>query len=965
MIGLARARRGGLARPLLTVLGLLLLAGYVLVSDGSRLLAKEHDGEVGPRECVIHPTLICVGNVGISGLGTSLTAGSSYDFNVDFTNVVSTTTSDYTMKVTVPSSAPIGFNNNCSSKSKSKPFRPSLSTHTEPVKLYACRWSSNASITVRAILSHSGEAFSESTQAVTVSATNPGQVTGVSVSRSGERGIKVTWSKPTWDGGTNLTGYHVQHNEGTSGWPATADTVTPGSATTHTIQGIFPERTYKVRVRACNAASLCGAWSAERTSPPESTPTPTPTATATVTPESAPGLVTHLVVREGDGQLRLTWRKPANSGSAAITGYHVQNKRATETTWPQGASVIDHDEYPMIATERNLEFTVSPLVNGTEYDVRVQACNADSLCNDTWTEGSGTPTATPPPTTVTVPRQIRDVSVTLEGGSLEVDWSAPLDGGSAITRYEVQYREDGSDTWLSAPNVTNTKSTITGVTEGTDYRVRVRACNDEGCGVWSTSTSTPEQVTTATTPSLGTPAALGAHCTTVSAADPNSPVPTTLNSPTNLEIIPYPGRTAILVWDAVAGATGYIVEIRQLGETTWLSPNRLLTEVDSGDTNRPCYGINLDQIVTFATDTHRGLADVNAFEFRVKATHGTRPTFNVTSVASHRIIIIDTPISEADGDSRGGGGPGKAELTWKPMDQVVNSDFTGGKYRLRYRKAAGSYSSPQWKPGAYDTDQLSDPPVTANTETIERLTSGAVYAIQLLYEKDGQPPVFAARDVYVWPSYIAPPDGSRVATFPLTARLPSDQTYKYRICDETFEVEGDRKDAWITLIDHAFMHWSTATNGQVTTIREIYTASEVFGDPALDASLVGKSKPCADYAGLIERVKNSIGPTSMFSPPIPAAGLEAHARQLLSELKQSGAEFGNFDQEDDAYNEVLMFDDISGLFSILREVAFPNIAAEVGNAKKMLVPAETRCSHWDAGAQFWCPNVHRPGPNSK
>ena len=720
-----------LARPLLTLLGLLLLAGYVLVADGSRLLAKEHDGQVGTRDCQANPSgnPMCVGNVSISGLTDFLTAGQNDRFYVNATNLVATTTYAYTLEVSVPSNSSIGFNSSCTSHSRTwMPHGSAVAM--KAATMYGCRWSSNASITVTAKLRHSGELIQTATHGVTVVPTKPNPVGGLSVDE-GNAKLTLTWSKPTWDGGANLTGYQVQNNEGTPGWPGGSSVINNPDTLRYTVQPLVNGTPYKVRVRACNAASKCSDWREgggrpeDDTVPPPSTPTPTATVPPVVPPtQTPPGTVRNLMVEAAPGELRLTWNKPSSSGSADITGYHVQNKRATDTTWPTGSSVIDHDDYTNIDMQENLEFTVEPLINGTAYRVQVQACNAHGLCGD-WVEGGGTPPepgTTPPP--ATVPKRIRDLSVTVEeDGNLTLDWSAPLDGGSPIRRYEVQHKE-ASASWppeSQVTTVTSTEATIS-VTQGTKYKVRVRACNDIGCGEWSTSTTTGEQIIT--TPSLGTDVALtGTSCASVAAQSLSQPSsqPDTLAIPTGLEVIPYPGRRAALVWEEVAGAGGYVVQVKGLGEPRWLPPNRLPDEGHSGNTNKPCYEIKLGEITTFADDSHRGLAEVKAFEFRVKAAWWSDPMQvittapAVTSLASDQVMIIDTPITEADGDSRAHGS-GKAELTWTPMDQVLNADFAGGLYRLRYRKSDGDYWASSWVPGTYDTDKLSFP-VAALTPT--------------------------------------------------------------------------------------------------------------------------------------------------------------------------------------------------------------------------------------------------------
>ena len=71
--------------------------------------------------------------------------------------------------------------------------------------------------------------------------------------------------------------------------------------------------------------------------------------------------------------------------------------------------------------------------------------------------------------------------------ALDVYWHAPAsNGGSDITGYKVQWKES-TDSWDTAADVseattTGTTHTITGLTDGVEYSVRVRAVNDVGDG---------------------------------------------------------------------------------------------------------------------------------------------------------------------------------------------------------------------------------------------------------------------------------------------------------------------------------------------------------------------------------------------------------------------------------------------------------------------------------------------------
>ena len=86
-------------------------------------------------------------------------------------------------------------------------------------------------------------------------------------------------------------------------------------------------------------------------------------------------------------------------------------------------------------------------------------------------------------------------------GTLDVSWEAPAsDGGSAITGYKVQWKRVG-DSWdtpadVFEATVSRMTHTITGLTDGVEYAVRVIAVNDVGDGPPSDeATGTPRETT--------------------------------------------------------------------------------------------------------------------------------------------------------------------------------------------------------------------------------------------------------------------------------------------------------------------------------------------------------------------------------------------------------------------------------------------------------------------------------------
>ena len=114
--------------------------------------------------------------------------------------------------------------------------------------------------------------------------------------------------------------------------------------------------------------------------------------------------------------------------------------------------------------------------------------NDDSDVTDPWKDGGCEPDA---PAVTAAPGA--------GAGSIQVSWTAPASGGAPRKGYDVHWKLASGD-WpsggISFPareaelnDPTATSYTITGLTAGTEYTVRVRASNSIGDGEWSADTS--------------------------------------------------------------------------------------------------------------------------------------------------------------------------------------------------------------------------------------------------------------------------------------------------------------------------------------------------------------------------------------------------------------------------------------------------------------------------------------------
>jgi hypothetical protein len=135
-----------------------------------------------------------------------------------------------------------------------------------------------------------------------------------------------------------------------------------------------------------------------------------------------------------------------------------------------------------------LSCVVSGLTNGTAYTFVVVA-NANGLSSSSSQVSSP---VTPLAQATTPPGQPRNaVIATRTAGTLGVTWAAPASpGSSAITGYTVAWREVGA-AWVAGntKSATALNATVTGLTAGKSYEIRVSATNATLTGAWSASTT--------------------------------------------------------------------------------------------------------------------------------------------------------------------------------------------------------------------------------------------------------------------------------------------------------------------------------------------------------------------------------------------------------------------------------------------------------------------------------------------
>jgi len=162
-----------------------------------------------------------------------------------------------------------------------------------------------------------------------------------------------------------------------------------------------------------------------------------------------------------DRTVALSWTAPDSRGTP-ITGYRVTASPGGKTTSCPATSC-----------------TITDLTNDVEYTFTVEAQNAVG-----WSDPSP---ASLPARPDAVPDAPAAPTVDFGDGSLDVSWTAPASTGSPIKSYTVELTGGGRVVTATEPT---TRHTFTGLTNGVQYTVRLRANNDaKDPSGWSPSTS--------------------------------------------------------------------------------------------------------------------------------------------------------------------------------------------------------------------------------------------------------------------------------------------------------------------------------------------------------------------------------------------------------------------------------------------------------------------------------------------
>ena len=320
-----------------------------------------------------------------------------------------------------------------------------------------------------------------------------GSPTGLQVARHGSGKLVASWIAP--DTGPVPTGYTVRWKESGDDW-ADRNDVSEAHITNgfwHIITGLTDGTEYAVRVIATTD-------DAESEPSGEVTATPAETTPPELSSASVDG-----------ARLTLTFNEALDTGEtpdrSAFPVTVAGSGRGVDTVAVSGSAVTLTLVTAALAGDAvTLDYTAPTDESAARLrDLSGNAAESFSgqaITNNTAPDQTEEPSQTEEESQeqADIPSSPTGLQVALhESGQLLASWSAP-GSGPAPTGYTVQWKESGDD-WadqddVSEAVVAGTSHTITGLTDGTEYAVRVIANRDDAdSGPSSEVTATPAETT--------------------------------------------------------------------------------------------------------------------------------------------------------------------------------------------------------------------------------------------------------------------------------------------------------------------------------------------------------------------------------------------------------------------------------------------------------------------------------------
>ncbi len=274
--------------------------------------------------------------------------------------------------------------------------------------------------------------------------------TGLSVTTLGETSIGLSWTAPTDNGGSAITGYEI--------FGGVSSVLTGSSLTTYTLTGLTTATSYTITVAAINGWCVI--------------PGPTsglPSASITARTYGIPFAPTGLSAEGGVDEISITFNASVDNGSPIINYYIQYRTPPTSGTWT--TIIIPPPIPPQSPT---VGYNIMGLLPTTTYEIQVAGLNAAGL---------GAYSASITQITDTTPNAPTSLTGVHGNTTVTLSWVAPSNTGGPgafMTEYLIKIYTDPSTPtyYILNPIPSPLQYIYTGLTNGTTYYFSVAGLNN-------------------------------------------------------------------------------------------------------------------------------------------------------------------------------------------------------------------------------------------------------------------------------------------------------------------------------------------------------------------------------------------------------------------------------------------------------------------------------------------------------
>jgi titin len=284
--------------------------------------------------------------------------------------------------------------------------------------------------------------------------------------------IFLTWDVSDPD--EKVTGYKIESREGSDNYEVIVLN-TGSNANSFVHGGLSDSNTYSYRIYAINAKGESSVSSTASEKPEDSLAPAALTATA-ISPS----------------KIKLSWFPPTSTFGQSISGYIVERLIATGVYDPIADVGSGTTTYTVSNLQTDKTYT---------YVVKAEFSQGGSPRSNTASATPDKDSVEPASSSITTPSSPNLTTKVISETQINLSWSKPSDGGSPISGYKIEVKENTDSYSILVENTKSTSTTYshTNLTPNTKYTYKVSAINGIGAGGSSnessgTPTEAPEQV---------------------------------------------------------------------------------------------------------------------------------------------------------------------------------------------------------------------------------------------------------------------------------------------------------------------------------------------------------------------------------------------------------------------------------------------------------------------------------------